>query len=119
MIADTRAMVYKLFEGLAWPTYLYFPEDATLLPCVVLGRPTIDQSEDYQPSDFTTRLPVYVLGRRMADDDAQSELDEIADEVIERVIPYHQFDVIPAVETIAGQSYPAYTVTVIVALRLC
>jgi len=119
MIATARADVLKLLQGLAWPVFPYYPEDAAMVPCVVVGRPTIDQSEDYQPSDFTTRLPVIILGRRIGDDDTQDELDRVSDEVIERIIPYHQFNVAPGIETVAGLGYPAYVVTVIIALRLC
>lgn len=119
MIREARQVVLGKLTGLPWPVYPYIPEDVNEIPCVVVGRPSIDQLLDFQPGDFTTEIPVMVLGSRINDQDAQDQMDLVGDIVIARFYATHQFQVTSTLEMVAGLTYPAYTITVSIRLQIC
>lgn len=60
------------------PVYSYLPDDVAHLPVYVIGRPSTTESAT--PAVMTQTLDVFVLGRRVSDEDSQAELDAYADE---------------------------------------
>src|SRR5438552_13568580 len=101
------------------PTYGHLPDDVAHVPCLVVGRPTIGESGI--PAVMTMRLEVLVLGRRLNDNDAQAELDAIADETFDvlgatrgtklgdRLLSCTE--VRPLSVLVAGLEYPAYALS--------
>jgi len=81
-IGPMRAKVRDLLrtEG-TLPVYGYLPDDPAHLPCYVVGRPDITESG--QSAVMSLSVDVFVLGRRIADDDAQAELDGYGDEAFD------------------------------------
>lgn len=78
-ITTLRRLVRDLFrsEG-SLPVYGFLPDDVAHLPCYVVGRPNIVESGT--SAVMTVVMDVLVLGRRVADEDAQAELDGYGDE---------------------------------------
>jgi len=99
--------------------HLYLPDDVTQVPCVVIGRPSIEDGVSIVAADFLVSVPVMVLGRPVRDDDAQQQLDQVADLVIDRLVQEQPISVTPETESVAGLTYPAYLITVSVPYRLC
>jgi len=76
-------MVFEMADsGLTWPIFQYLPQSADDLPCVVVGRPDVDEGETRALLAIT--VPLYVLGRTSTarHDAAQAELDAVADQVL-------------------------------------
>jgi hypothetical protein len=119
MIAVARDLVAKLLTHLDWPVQRFPPANPTHVPCVVVGRPLIEPGTTDLAADFGVQVPIIVIGRTMADDDAQQELDAVADAVIDRLLPTYPFTVTADVEAVAGLVYPAYTINATVPMRLC
>jgi hypothetical protein len=81
-IAPFRAAVLSLVEDRASvAVYSYLPNDVTELPCYVVGRPSVRESGT--AAVMTLTLDVTLLGRRISDEDAQAELDVLADELFD------------------------------------
>jgi hypothetical protein len=108
------------------PVWLWLPGAVDGLPCYVVGRPDLDE-------DTTTRsvqrltVPVYALGRTLRDDDAQAELDAMADTLIallwrpmqDAAQSYRLTRGRATVLTIAAVEVPAYTMTVASSVQPC
>jgi len=126
-IADTRRWVYDIVNaGVALPVLRWLPEAANELPCFVVGRPDLDEDPTHRGLQAIT-VPVYVLGRTLRDDAAQSELDDLADE-LERLLwkPPQEPDrsgrmtrMRATVANVGNVEVPAYTATVIVTTAPC
>lgn len=107
------------------PVYLWLPGNAEELPCYVVGRPDMD--EDTPRSVQKVSIPVYALGRTLRDDDAQAELDRMADNLVNLYwkpplqpgVSLRMTRIRATVLTIAAIEVPAYTATLIGAVQPC
>ena len=81
MLTDMRTAVTDLLEsqGLPFEIYGFVPADVAMYPCIVVGRPDARESVEAR-SVFDVDCDVYVCGRAQSDD-AQEELDKVADAV--------------------------------------
>jgi hypothetical protein len=79
VIAPFRAQVTELVAGTGVPTYGWLPDDVAHLPVCVVGRPSLREADT--AGMMTMTLDVTLLGRRIADEDAQAELDAQADQL--------------------------------------
>jgi hypothetical protein len=129
MISETRQALYDHLVPLAQPPSgpsvsealalrRWLPEDVTELPCAVVGRPTAVRSRE-AAAIFDLLTPVYVIGRRLNDDDAQAELDIYTDLVFGRLTQpisglagRTELRLDPSTVQIAEQTYPDYIITV-------
>lgn len=82
---DTSTHFEDTPEGLPqrYPTYLYLPQSVDQLPCYVVQRPSLDEGP--QAAIAHVEVEVYGLGRTIRDDDAQTELDWLADGLVLRL----------------------------------
>ena len=120
-IVPFRAMVTKLLrtEG-TLPVYGYLPDDVAHLPVYVVGRVSINESGT--PAVMTLSLDVYLLGRRISDEDSQAELDAYGDELFDllggtRAVKVDDQAIrctvlTAATVTVAGTEIAAYAATV-------
>lgn len=126
-LSDARRHVYDLVAaGTSWPVLRWLPESPNELPCYVVGRPNLRE----EPTRRATQLvdvPVYALGRTLRDDDAQSELDAMADELEALLWKPPQepgrtsrlTELRATVATVANVEIPAYSGTVATATAPC
>jgi len=119
MIEQARDIIAGVLTHLDWPVQRFPPANPTHVPCVVVGRPLVEPGSTDLAADFGVQVPIVVIGRTMADEDAQRELDTVADAVIDRLLASYPFTVTADVESVAGLIYPAYTITTTVPMRLC
>lgn len=133
-ISDLRsAVAFQLrLEVRQAPTHTYLPDDVTHLPVVVVGRPSLRETDT--STVMRQELDVTVLGRRINDDDAQAELDAVADETLDALggtsgvklsggsLDGRLLALIserPGVVLVAGSDYPAYLFTVALDVSSC
>lgn len=124
MLADSRSRLFDLIEGQdLLPTRKYVPDDVAELPCIVVGPPSLGPGEAAVVMDVS--IDVYVIGRRLSDDDSQEELDRYADHVITILGGTRGRDSFavessrPQLVTVSGTDYPAHAVTVTTAVVTC
>lgn len=130
MISTVRRIVFEAVApigGEEVPTFRWLPLSPEELPCYVVGRPTI--AEGSIPSLVETSVPVFALGRTTRDDDAQVELDDLAERLIGALwMPWRAMPdgvslrltaLDPTVIEIAGTEVPAYTATVVADSTYC
>jgi len=81
MLTAMRTAVTDLLESqdLPYDIYGYVPADVQSYPCIVVGRPDARESVEAR-TVFDVDCDVYVCGRTQSDD-AQEELDKVADQV--------------------------------------
>jgi hypothetical protein len=108
MIQEIRRMLADALRHSEIETWTYHPDDPNMLPCYVVGKPTLDI--DVQLVQFS--VPVWAIGRRMSDEDSQLELDHMADVAINmlRGPDVNVSRVEPLVANISEQNYPAYVI---------
>lgn len=130
-ITDLRRDVRDLLRtGCSVPVYGYLPDDVAHVPCIAVGRPSARDSGT--PAVMTMTLEATLLGRRISDEDAQAELDALADELFDvagctrgvkigttdpRMVSCHGFR--PGAVSVAGLDYPAYLFTLTVDVYTC
>lgn len=117
MIPESRAFLASLVQKGGWNTHISFPDDVTQVPCIVVGQVSIDRADQLH----TLTVPVWVIGRSVGNDDAQMELDEVTERVMEllddpqctvqRVEPMSRF--------VGAQSFPAYRLDVLLGVVSC
>ena len=120
MIAEFRRSTIDALGSNVGTGVGYLPDDVAHLPCHVVGRPSIRESRT--PGVMTITLDVTLLGRRISDEDAQQELDALADELFivlggtkNRKVSGHQLRAVtvnPGTVIVAGLECPAYIATV-------
>lgn len=74
-IHGTREFLAAQLKGLDCPVWTFKPDDLTEVPCVVVDKPTL--TINVQLMEVT--CSVIVIGRRTNDEDAQTELDDLAE----------------------------------------
>jgi hypothetical protein len=121
VIVEFRRAVYDALGSSSIPVYLWPPDDVAHLPCHVVGRPAVRES-GLSAGLATLELGVTLLGRRIGDDDAQAELDALADELMKvlggtrnrEINGLHLRCVAmdPGTVTVAALEIPAYVATV-------
>jgi hypothetical protein len=129
-LADTRRWVYDMVVSSSQladdiPVRLWLPGEATELPCYVVGRPDLDEGTPRSIAQVS--VPVYALGRTLRDDDAQAELDDMADLLIatlwrpvqDAAQTYRLTRGRATVLSIAAVEVPAYTMTVVSSVQPC
>lgn len=123
-LAGVRRSLYNVLDGAATlsevPIHRLLPADVADVPAVVVGRPGIE----YDGRVEVTSITVYVMGRTLADDDAQDELDELADTVLDALLGWNEdFEistVTPGLVAVGqGSSFPDYEVTLTYRAPLC
>jgi hypothetical protein len=119
--ADLRAWLSDTLPlvDVELPVVAFLPDDIAELPVVVIGRTGMIASEGVMAT-FT--VWVDLVGRRLADEDAQVELDTLGDGLLAAlsVLPanMHLLGIDPQIVTIAGLEYPVHRATVAVDDRL-
>ena len=127
-IVDARTAVSELLRmNCSAPVYTFLPDDVAHLPCLVVGRPSIRESRTAGVSTLT--LTVTLLGRRIADEDAQRELDVLGDELFavlggtknirSQGIALRCTNFVPGTIAVAGQEMPAYLADVVQEIVSC
>lgn len=125
-VGHVRRLLAEMLEGAPVPVLRYLPGSADDLPSVVVGRP--DGATDAERSALLAlTVPVYALGHRAGDEEAQEELDALGDLLLGRfwapppVEGHHvRLDTLEASTVdVGGLIVPAYTATVSVRLAFC
>ena len=130
-IVEFREQVTDLLRSTcSVPVYGWLPDDVAHLPVIAVGRP--GERESGTPTVGTMSLDITLLGRRIADEDSQAELDALADELWgalgytrgvkigatqPRLLTCHTFR--PGTALVAGLDYPAYLFTVTIDISVC
>jgi hypothetical protein len=120
MIPETRKLVAEHLADGPWSVHRWFPDDVSGVPCVVVGRPEVTVNRGM----WSMTLPVIAIGRRLADDDAQHELDVVGDLLATTLMTVPGLagtlrDVTATVTDVAGMLHPSYTATLAVTGRPC
>ena len=108
MIAQLRAMLVKELSTLEWPVHQYKPDDINEVPCFVVDRPTVEVDVQL----YTVRCSVIVIGRRINDDDAQAELDNVTEQAMLAIRgpEINVSTVDPIIAMVAELTHPAYRI---------
>jgi hypothetical protein len=121
-----RQLVAGLLDGAPVPVHRWLPASADELPALVVGRPNVAEGEQ-APAIIATIVPVFALGRRGGDDDAQRELDELADLLLARFwqpprtegVGIRLQSIVAGVIEVAGLDIPAYTASLLCTSTYC
>lgn len=128
MIVEFRRAVTELLARTSSvPVIGYLPDDVAELPCLVVGRPSIQETAT--PALMRLSLDVSLLGRRVSDNDSQAELDALADQMFTNLGGTRNVKrndlimrctlILPATVIVAGSEYPAYLATVTTDAMTC
>lgn len=128
-LSSTRRWVFDTLTvsaDVTHPVHLWLPGDVGELPCYVVGRPDFDEDTGARALQRVI-VPVYALGRTLRDDDAQAELDAMADTLIDLLWrpnqdhgqSYRLTRGRATVLTIAATEVPAYSMTVASSVQPC
>jgi hypothetical protein len=120
VIVEFRRAVFDALGSTSVPVYGFLPDDVAHLPCHVVGRPLLRESGT--AAVLTLELGVTLLGRRVSDQDAQEQLDALADELVKALggtrsrevngLHLRMTALDPGTATVAGVDIPAYVATV-------
>jgi len=116
MIATMRQRVNAALAPSTLERHPYVPDDIAVLPCLVTGPVSISESETPTAFDLTTSI--FVIGRRISDDDSQIELDSAADGIVallggtRGVAGLTVTACTPQLVNIASEDLPAYVIVV-------
>lgn len=130
MITQLRDAVAHHLDGSPWPVHRHLPDDVAEVPCIAVPRPRLFPAEH---TLVTGQVAVLVVGNRLNSRDAQVELDDITDLVIERFGGLAKSirledpvlkrlllqEVNPTTVGVAGQEFPAYALTIEATMALC
>jgi hypothetical protein len=125
VIVENRRRLFDLIDGQGLlPCHLFLPDDVAELPCIVVSPPTLRESNDAAVI-MELGFDVFVLGRRIGDDDSQAELDDYADKVITILGGTRGRDsfavtgATPQLVTVAGNDVPGYSLAVETSVVTC
>lgn len=120
MIIETRQLLADALRPIDWDVWMFEPSDVASVPCFVVGRPAFVVEGTGQGNLYTITNPVWVIGRRMGDEDAETELDVFADEAVEALKPVAAITaLLPTIRLIADVSYPAYRIDCVTGQGRC
>jgi hypothetical protein len=127
-ITSARRAVHALLDvpEAGCGVYLWLPGSADDLPAICVGRPLLEESADVR-SVVEVTVPVYVLGRTLRDDEAQAQLDTLADWVTGRLwappsdssIALRLVETRATVTAVADRETPSYTAQVVASMAYC
>ena len=132
MIQLFRDTVVHHLEGSPWPVHRTLPDDVAEVPCIAVPRPRL--LPDSTTNTLITGLCiVLVVGNRINNADAQNELDDVTDLVIDRfgglaksirledpVIKRLVLqEVNPTTVLVAGNEYHAYALSIEATMATC
>lgn len=123
MLTEFRSAVTNFLAGSPWPVHGYLPDDIGAVPCIAVPRPRLLPGKE---TLINGSLVVLVVGNRIGNESASTELDDVADKVVDRFGGLGKSvriespilrrlivtDVTPTQVLIAGTDYPAYAITV-------
>jgi hypothetical protein len=116
MITESRQLLRAALTPIGWDVYDVEPSNVDLVPCVVVGRPSME----IQASFYTITHPVWVIGSRLGDEDAAHELDEVTDRAVELLRAATVLTVLqPGMRAIAENTYPAYRIDCVTGQGVC
>lgn len=116
MIIETRTLLAEALASIGWDVHRFEPASVELVPCLVIGRPSMEIAQNL----YTITNPVWVIGRRMGDEDAALELDEVADQAVNLLrAAAHVTMLTPALRAIAESTYPAYRIDCVTGQGVC
>jgi hypothetical protein len=124
-VTTMRTLVAGLLQGAPVPVHQWLPGNTDDLPALVVGRPNVAEGD--QPAIIATTVPVFALGRRQGDDDAQRELDQLADLLLARFwqpprtegVGIRLQSITAGVIEVAGLDIPAYTASLLCTSTAC
>lgn len=127
-ITTARQMVFEMASSaMSWPIFQFLPQSADDLPCIVVGRPDVDEGDER--ALLAISVPLYVLGRTSTarDDSAQAELDGVADQVLNAFWKPQQptgfslrlSRIRATVVPVAANEIPAYTALIALSTVYC
>jgi hypothetical protein len=124
-ITAMRALVAGLLGDAPVPVHQWLPGNTDDLPALVVGRPNVAEGD--QAAIIATTVPVFALGRRSGDDDAQQELDRLADLLLARFwqpprtegVGMRLQSITAGVIEVAGLDIPAYTASLLCTSTYC
>src|SRR4051812_49295060 len=123
MIVDFRQAIFKLLEhpvqDAGWACTQFLPDDVSLLPCVSVGRVRVTFVGTQLGVE--SQLTVFVIGSRLTSDDAQADLDEVAEQVTSWLLQADQavLTAEPTVTTINALPHPTYEITILDGHTIC
>jgi len=86
MIADIRSELAAYLDGAGVASvahvWTYLPDDVAALPAVVVDLPDGDAAPELGGTGFDVSCSLFVIGRRLGDEAASDELDEVTDAVL-------------------------------------
>lgn len=116
MIPETRAMLAEALVSIGWDVHLFEPSNVELVPCLVVGRPSMEIHAQL----YTITNPVWVIGRRLGDTDSAAELDTITDRAVTLLSSVASITLLtPGLRAIAESTYPAYRIDCVTGQGAC
>lgn len=116
MITASRQLLRAALTPIGWDVYDVEPSTVDLVPCIVIGRPAMEIAANL----YVINNPVWVIGRRMGDEDAAHELDEVADRAMELLRAATMVTALqPGTRSIAENTYPAYRIDCVTGQGVC
>lgn len=125
-VGPIRRLLWEMLRDAPVAARRYLPGSVDDLPLLVVGRP--DGSTDSDSSALLAlTVPVFALGRRESDDEAQEELDALGDLLLARFwapppaegVHVRLDALVAGTVEVAGLTIPAYTATVSCRLSFC
>lgn len=131
MITSTRSAIADVLRTRfpAVPVLGDLPDDLAEVPAIVVGRPTVSEGDSEALLDLQT--PVWLIGRRIEGTGSDSELDALADSVLEtfggtrgvRLVPsrlvLYVSSVVGRTVNVGALTYSAYEVSVETTVTTC
>lgn len=116
MINETRQLIADALKPSGFEVWHHEPSDVTSVPCIVIGRPSMEVSGNL----YTISCPVWILGRRIGDQDSAIELDTVTDRAIELLRAEAVVTALtPLIRTVAELTYPAYRIDCVTGQGMC
>jgi len=116
VIIETRELLADALAPVGWDVHRFEPSSVDVVPCVVVGRPSMEIAANL----YTITNPVWVIGRRMGDEDSALELDAVTDRAVNLLRSAATVTMLtPALRAIAESTYPAYRIDCVTGQGVC